>query len=133
MEKYIQGEPITAEELRRAVRAATLELKGFPVLLGASFKNKGVQPLLDAVVHYLPAPNDVHIPDGIKTNGGDPVPVKSDPGAARVCETDSLPSWRTSPGRDRNRHAQERRARPRIRDRARGRGDRRFRGREPDC
>jgi elongation factor G len=79
MEKYVHGESISAEELRRAVRKACLELKGFPVLCGSAFKNKGVQPMLDSVVHYLPSPLDVHIPDGTKPNSGEPVPVKSDP------------------------------------------------------
>ncbi len=57
--KYLEGEDVSATELRRAIRAATLSLKAFPVLCGAAFKNKGVQPLLDATVHYLPSPLDV--------------------------------------------------------------------------
>ena len=59
MEKYVHGEAMTAEELRAALRRATIAMKAFPVLCGAAFKNKGVQPLLDAVVDYLPSPLDV--------------------------------------------------------------------------
>ncbi|MBZ5669687.1 MAG: elongation factor G [Acidobacteriia bacterium] len=59
MEKYIHGEAISVEDLRAAVRRATIAMKAFPVVCGAAFKNKGVQPLLDAVVDYLPSPVDV--------------------------------------------------------------------------
>jgi len=59
MEKYLGGEEFTPEELRKAIRSAVLKLQIFPVLGGSSFKNKGVQPLLDAVVHYLPSPLEV--------------------------------------------------------------------------
>ncbi|MCR4420514.1 MAG: elongation factor G [Clostridia bacterium] len=57
--KYLEGEELTEEEIKRGLRKATLELKAVPVLCGSSFKNRGVQPLLDAVVSYLPAPTDV--------------------------------------------------------------------------
>ena len=53
MEKYVHGEPITPAELKAAVRKGTISMKLFPILCGASFKNKGVQPLLDAVIDYL--------------------------------------------------------------------------------
>jgi len=59
MESYLEGEAIDPAVLRRAVRAATLAIAITPVLCGSSFKNKGVQPLLDAVVWYLPSPLDV--------------------------------------------------------------------------
>jgi elongation factor G len=59
MEKYVHGEAISAEDLRVAIRRATIAMKAFPVICGAAFKNKGVQPLLDAVVNYLPSPVDV--------------------------------------------------------------------------
>jgi len=59
MQKYVAGEPVTAAEIRAALRRATLSQKVVPVLCGASFKNKGVQPLLDAVVAYLPSPLDL--------------------------------------------------------------------------
>ncbi|TDI37056.1 MAG: elongation factor G [Acidobacteria bacterium] len=59
MEKYLDGEPLTEDELVAAIRKATLALRLVPVLAGAAFKNKGVQPLLDAVVAFLPAPTDI--------------------------------------------------------------------------
>jgi elongation factor G len=79
--KYVDGQPIGADELRRAVRTACVQLKGFPVLCGSAFKNKGVQPLLDAVVYFLPSPLDVWIPDGTKPGTNEPVAVKADPNA----------------------------------------------------
>jgi len=57
--KYLEGEKISKDELRRALRRATLDLKLVPVLCGAALRNKGVQPVLDAVVDYLPSPLDV--------------------------------------------------------------------------
>ncbi len=57
--KYLEGEEITAEELRRALRQATLDGELVPVLCGSALRNKGVQPMLDAVVDYLPSPLDV--------------------------------------------------------------------------
>jgi elongation factor G len=59
MEKYVHGEPISLEELKASVRRNTIAMKIFPVLCGSAFKNKGVQPLLEAVVDYLPSPLDV--------------------------------------------------------------------------
>ncbi len=59
MERYLDGTNISPEEIRRAIRKGTIGLKFVPVLFGASFKNKGVHPLLDAVVNYLPSPVDV--------------------------------------------------------------------------
>jgi elongation factor G len=59
LEKYLAGEVLTNEEIREAIRAATVKLKFVPILCGASFKNKGVQALLDAVIDFLPAPIDV--------------------------------------------------------------------------
>jgi elongation factor G len=58
LHKFLEGETITAAELKAGIRAATIALKVFPVLVGTSFKNKGVQPLLDAVVDFLPSPLD---------------------------------------------------------------------------
>jgi len=58
-EKYLNGENITSEELRVAIRKGCIAFKLVPVFCGASFKNKGVQPLLDAIVQYLPSPLDV--------------------------------------------------------------------------
>jgi elongation factor G len=59
MQKYVDGEEPEAKELREALREATLAVEGTPVLCGSAFKNKGIQPLLDAVVDYLPSPLDV--------------------------------------------------------------------------
>src|SRR3990167_875971 len=59
MEKYVGSEAISPEELRAAVRKGTIAMRVFPVLCGASFKNKGVQALLDAVIDYLPSPLDI--------------------------------------------------------------------------
>lgn len=59
MEKYLEGEDISVEELEAGIRRATLADKLNPVLCGTAFKNKGVQPLLDAVVKYLPSPLDI--------------------------------------------------------------------------
>src|SRR3954452_21549309 len=63
MEKYLEGEELSVEELEAAIRRATLADLVNPVLCGTAFKNKGVQPLLDAVVKYLPSPLDI---DGIQ-------------------------------------------------------------------
>ncbi|MFN7728416.1 MAG: elongation factor G [Bdellovibrio sp.] len=59
IEKYLGGEALTPNELKSALRKGVLSLKAFPVLCGAAFKNKGVQPLLDAAIEYLPSPLDV--------------------------------------------------------------------------
>ena len=59
MSKYLDGEELSMDEIRQAIRAATIQGMMIPVLCGASFKNKGVQALLDAVIDYLPAPIDV--------------------------------------------------------------------------
>ena len=59
MEKYLEGEDISKEELKAAIRRATLKLEMFPVFAGSAFKDKGVQMLMDAVVDYLPSPLDV--------------------------------------------------------------------------
>src|ERR1039457_2333534 len=59
MEKYLGGEELTEEEIMAAIRQATIDILICPVICGSAFKNKGVQPLLDAVVNYLPSPIDV--------------------------------------------------------------------------
>ncbi len=69
MERYIEGELISSDELTESIRKATVSLKRVPVLCGASFKNKGVQPLLDAVIEYLPSPVDIPPIGGIDPNG----------------------------------------------------------------
>jgi elongation factor G len=64
MEKYLNGGALTPDEIRRGVRKACIAMKAVPVLCGASFKNKGVQPLLDAIVDYLPSPLDIKPVEG---------------------------------------------------------------------
>jgi elongation factor G len=79
MEKYLGDEKITREELQTALRIGTLAMKVVPVLCGASFRNKGVQPLLDAVVDYLPSPLDIPPVQGINPETREPeVRVASD-------------------------------------------------------
>jgi elongation factor G len=69
MEKFVHEEEATVDELRRAIRGATLSGEGVPVLLGSAFKNKAIQPLLDAIVAYLPAPSDVPPVEGHTPRG----------------------------------------------------------------
>lgn len=65
LEKYLEGEALTNQEIQRALRKATVAVAVTPVLCGSAFKNKGVQRLLDAVIDYLPAPSDVPAVSGI--------------------------------------------------------------------
>ena len=65
LEKYLEGGEISESEIRHAIRAATLAIKIIPVTCGSAFKNKGVQPLLDSVVDFLPAPTDVPAVEGV--------------------------------------------------------------------
>lgn len=69
MEKYLEEQSIAAEELRSAIRRATLKLQLVPVFCGSAFKNKGVQPLLDAIIDYLPSPTDVPPVEGVNSRG----------------------------------------------------------------
>jgi elongation factor G len=78
MEKYLNGHPLTEEEVMRAIRAATISMKITPVLCGSAFKNKGVQQLLDGVVDYLPSPLDIPPVKGVEPNSGKEVERKSD-------------------------------------------------------
>ena len=59
MEKYLSGAEISAPEIKRAIRKGTISLQFVPVMMGASFRNKGVHPLLDAIVDFLPSPQDI--------------------------------------------------------------------------
>ncbi len=70
MHKYIEGEKISEDEIRAALRKGCLELKLVPVVTGSAFKNKGVQTLLDAVVDYLPSPLDIPPVDGTNPKNG---------------------------------------------------------------
>ncbi|MFN7309946.1 MAG: elongation factor G [Vampirovibrionales bacterium] len=65
MDRYLGGEEISVAELKKALRQAVIDVKIVPILCGTAFKNKGVQPLLDAVIDYLPAPNDVPPIEGV--------------------------------------------------------------------
>ena len=83
MRAYLEERPLSPELLRAALRRATIAGHAVPVLCGAAFKNKGVQPLLDAVVDYLPSPADIppvagKDPDGKRDRrGGPPTPSRS--------------------------------------------------------
>jgi elongation factor G len=71
MEKYLDGKPLTIEEIKKAIRKQTIACKMNPVICGSSYKNKGVQPLLDAVIDYLPAPTDIAHVKGINPETGE--------------------------------------------------------------
>ncbi|MBI4775548.1 MAG: elongation factor G, partial [Deltaproteobacteria bacterium] len=69
MEAYLEGKPMGETELKAAVRRATLDLKAVPVFIGSAFKNKGIQPLLDGVVDYLPSPMETGGISGVNPQG----------------------------------------------------------------
>jgi elongation factor G len=69
MEKYLGGEEVTEDDIKRALRAGTLAFDFVPILCGSAFKNKGVQPMLDAVVDYLPSPLDIPAATGTNAKG----------------------------------------------------------------
>ncbi|WP_029523388.1 elongation factor G [Persephonella sp. KM09-Lau-8] len=71
MEKYLEGEEISVDELKKALRKATINLELVPMLCGSAFKNKGVQPLLDAVIDFLPSPVDVPPVKGVNPQTGE--------------------------------------------------------------
>ncbi len=79
--KYLDGEPIAPDQIRRALRAGTLGYQLVPVLCGSALKNKGVQPMLDAVIDYLPSPLDVPPVSGIDPRNGEQVTRETDPNA----------------------------------------------------
>ncbi|GAM02863.1 MULTISPECIES: elongation factor G [Sphingomonas] len=72
MESYLEGNEPSVEELKKLIRKGTLEMAFVPVVCGSAFKNKGVQPLLDAVIDYLPSPLDVPAIKGVKLDGETP-------------------------------------------------------------
>ncbi len=85
LHKFLEGEVISAVELRASLRKSTIALKVFPVVVGTAFKNKGVQPLLDAVVDYLPSPLDLGDTTGTNPDNGETItrkPADSDPFSA---------------------------------------------------
>ncbi len=71
MMKYLEGEELTIEELKPAIRRATIDNKIVPVVCGSSYRNKGVQKMLDAVVEYMPAPTDIPAIKGVNPDTGD--------------------------------------------------------------
>ncbi|MGI8916065.1 MAG: elongation factor G [Chloroflexota bacterium] len=79
--KYLSEESISTDELVTALRAATLQVKLVPVLCGSSLKNKGVQPMLDAVIAYLPSPLDVPPIEGLIPGGEEMIPIEPDENA----------------------------------------------------
>jgi len=94
MHKYLEGKELTPREIKSAIRRATLALRKVPVLCGASFKNKGVQPLLDAVVDYLPSPADLPPIEGTNPVSSQPEkrrPLPEDPFCALVFKIMSDP------------------------------------------
>ena len=82
MEKYLSGEKIGVEELKLALRSAVIANKIVPVMAGSSLRNKGVQPMLDSVVEYLPSPQDIAIVSGHNPKTGENEERKANPGAA---------------------------------------------------
>ena len=68
-EKYLEGQEISNDEIRAAIRKGCIEIKIFPVVCGTAFKNKGVQTLLDAVIDYMPSPLDIAAVQGVDLNG----------------------------------------------------------------
>lgn len=78
LEKYLSGEEVTEEELRTALRRATIANRLQPVICGSAFKNKGVQPLLDAVVDFLPSPSDVPPVQGLEPRTEQPLERRPD-------------------------------------------------------
>ncbi|MER3429751.1 MAG: elongation factor G [Blastocatellia bacterium] len=79
MVKYLEGEEISEDELRAALRRGTVALKIVPVVTGSAFKNKGVQTLLDAVVDYLPSPLDIPAVEGVNPKTGENEVRRADP------------------------------------------------------
>ena len=73
LEQYLNGEPLKPEDIKRAVRTGTKQMRMTPVLCGSAFKNKGVQPLLDAVVDFLPSPLDVPEVEGVDPVSGEKI------------------------------------------------------------
>ncbi|MBE6463423.1 MAG: elongation factor G [Alphaproteobacteria bacterium] len=78
MEDYFEGKEISVETLKKCIRKGTLSMAFVPVLCGTAFKNKGVQPLLDAVIDYLPSPLDLPATEGTKPGSEDVITRKAD-------------------------------------------------------
>ncbi|MBO0594184.1 elongation factor G [Nesterenkonia sp. E16_7] len=95
MNKYLEGEEITNDELKEGVRKLTVASAAYPVFCGSAFKNRGVQPMLDAVIDYLPTPADVEAMEGHKPNHEDQIltrrPSKEEPFSALAFKIASHP------------------------------------------
>ena len=78
MERYLEGEMPSADEIRALIRKGTIEVKFFPMFCGSAFKNKGVQPLLDAVVDFLPSPVDIPSIKGVDVKTEEPIERHAD-------------------------------------------------------
>ncbi len=79
LEDYLEGKEISVDTLKACIRKGTIDFKFVPVLCGTAFKNKGVQPLLDAVVDYLPSPKDIGFVEGIKEDSDDKLQIPNTP------------------------------------------------------
>ena len=95
MEKYLEGKEITDEELHRAIRKGTLDIEIVPVFCGSALNNMGVQPVLDAVVQYLPAPTDVAAVEGVTPDAY--LRITEEHGEAREDEIQKRPSNEDAP------------------------------------
>lgn len=95
MNKYLEGEEISNDELKEGVRKLTVASAAYPVFCGSAFKNRGVQPMLDAVIDYLPTPADVEAMEGHKPNHEDQIltrrPSKEEPFSALAFKIASHP------------------------------------------
>jgi len=78
LHKFLEGEAISPEELKASLRKSTIALKVFPVVVGTAFKNKGIQPLLDAVIDFLPSPLDTPEIHGLDPENGETITRKAD-------------------------------------------------------
>ncbi|WP_318778944.1 elongation factor G [Nesterenkonia natronophila] len=99
MNKYLEGEEISIEELKEGIRSLTVASAAYPVFCGSAFKNRGVQPMLDAVIDFLPTPADVEAMEGHKPNDEDEIltrrPSKEEPFSALAFKIASHPFFGT--------------------------------------
>ncbi|WP_279526783.1 elongation factor G [Nesterenkonia sphaerica] len=99
MTKYLEGEEITLEELKAGIRSLTVASAAYPVFCGSAFKNRGVQPMLDAVIDFLPTPADVEAMEGHKPNDEETIltrrPSKEEPFSALAFKIASHPFFGT--------------------------------------
>ena len=79
MDAYLGGEELSEADIKKAIRKGTLAFDFVPILCGSAFKNKGVQPMLDAVIDFLPSPLDIPPAEGIEMKGGEEIPVTRGP------------------------------------------------------